>query len=644
MSFKKPSPTSTIDPVSLTTGPLFGSMDNLGRMRTSRHQNIYEADFEYGTQPMRWENYIVSPGSNSSIVHMPGQGGCRMRLSTGATDVTIRQTRPYHRYQPGKTMVMSTAINFGTAQANQRQRVGFFDDGNGMFLEQGDPVATATTFTSTGNLTSGNNILSGLSSTSNLYYGTPVSGFGLDVSANVTVTQVINSTAVALSSPAYTSQTGTNYNFSIGANPSGMFCVVRSDVQSSRLTNYGVNSGNPSDTRIPLPQWNGDKSTINSLDWTRIQMIWMEYTWYGAGMTRWGVVINGEWVVLNYIGYGNLGPSNVGGLPTQAGPWARTGNLPVRYEQRNLGATAATNDMYHWGVSVIVEGGQDGQRGFTYSYGMAPTTPRRTVASSNTRFPILSISSRPMGVIELSGNATFNAANASSNTTAIVLGTANTSFDTGAAIGAANTNALVGRHIYFPSQGSKGLSGRITGSNSTVITFGDIVTGAAIANTATMTGTPYQIGLINRGQLLPQTLVITADALCTVELIASTTSSPITLTGAVWATLANTASTNTYVGTIAQANIGTVQSGLGSTYSFAQRDVSATAMTGGEVVLAFVSPAGGSGLQQIDLSYFFPLYNTIAGATPDILTVAVTTGSASGANVGCHIIGQEAMS
>lgn len=643
MAFKKPAPTSTIDPVALATGPLFGSMDNLGRIRTSRHQNIYEADFEYGTQPMRWENYIVSPGSGSSVTHLPGQGGCRMRLSTASGDVVIRQTRPYHRYQPGKTMVMSTAVNFGTAQANQRQRCGFFDDGNGMFLEQGDPIPAATTYTSTGNLTSGNNILSGLTSTSTLYYGTPVTGPGIDPTVPVTVNQVINSTAVSITSPAYSAQTGATYSFSVGANPSGMFCVVRSDVQAPRLTSFGANSGVPADLRIPLPNWNGDKNTIATLDWSRIQMIWMEYTWYGAGMTRWGVVINGEWIVINYVGFGNLGPANNGGLPAQNVPWARTGNLPVRYEQRNLAASAAVNDMLHWGVSVIVEGGQDDQRGFTYSYGSAPTSPRRTVPSSNTRYPILSISSRPMAVVELSGNATFNAANASSNTTAILYTTANTSFDTGAAHGAANTNALVGRHIYFPTQGTKGLTGRITGSNSTVITFGDVITGLPIANTATMTGTPYQIGLLNRGQLLPQSLFISADQLCTVELISSTTSSPITLTGASWGTLANTVNSNTYVGSLAQANIGVTQAGLGSAYSFAQRDVSATAMTGGEVVMAFVSPSGGSGLQQIDLSYFFPLYNTVTGSNPDVLTVAITTGSAA-ANVGCHVVGQEAMS
>ena len=35
------------------------SMDVFGRLKISRHQNIYDADFEYGTQPLRWESYTT---------------------------------------------------------------------------------------------------------------------------------------------------------------------------------------------------------------------------------------------------------------------------------------------------------------------------------------------------------------------------------------------------------------------------------------------------------------------------------------------------------------------------------------------------------------------------------------------------------
>lgn len=812
MTFKYPANNTVIQPVAISMNAREGSMDNLGRLRTSRHQNIYEADFEYGTQPMRWENYIVSPnvqitatgttgnvistssatgliqlgmpvssaiagiypgssvvavnttpGSNSitlsyapsvavssgtitlgaasSVAQLPGSGGVRMRLSGANNDITIRQTRPYHRYQPGKTMVMSTAMNFGAAQVGQRQRVGFFDDGNGVFLEQADPVYTASTLSLSGNAIVGNNIITGLSSTANCYIGMPVSGPGINPSVSkvdpngviaipytTTVTQIVNSSAVAISAAVVSTTVGNTYSFTVQANPFGMYAVVRSDVQQTSVTAQGASGGLVTDTRMPLPTWNGDPATIASIDWTRIQMIWIEYSWYGAGMTRWGVVINGEWVVLHYVGYGNRGSYNSSNLvssssvpvyPSQQGPWSRTGNLPVRYEQRNVGATYIQNDMYHYGVSVIVEGGQDDQRGFTYSYGMAPATPRRNVPTATTRYPVLSIQGRQMGTIEMSGNGALNTINSTSTNSVIYFTTPNTTFDNvqtstvagtlvsgnsiivitsgttanvvvgqaltsnvtsgipaGASVASVNSTAIImsavagasgsaqvnsytqnfftGRHIYFPQQGgtaNTGIAARITASNTSSITFGDVVTGKPIANTSSLAGTPFQIGLINRGQLLPKTLFISSDALCDVELITSTTASPILLTNANFVTMANLSTTNTVYGALTQASGMTSANGslltitgLGSNNSFAMRDVSANSISGGEVVFAFVAPAGGSGLQVIDLSYFFPLYNTVSGNLTDILTVAVTTPTGVTANVGVHLVAQEAMS
>lgn len=481
--------------------------DVVGRLKVSRHQNIYDADFEYGAQPLRWESLTVGGGT---VTHQPGLGGVRMQVDTANGSMAIRQSRPYHRYQPGKTMFMATAAVFGIAEANNVQRVGFFDDSNGIFFEQATPTA---------------------------------------------------------------------------GNPSGMFAVTRTDV-----------SGVPTDTRYDLANWSGDPVLRALIDWNRIQMLFIEYAWYGAGALRWGVFINGEPYVLHQVGMGNA----VG----QTSPWSRTGNLPVRYETRNVAAPAAANGLTHYGVSVMVEGGVDEQRGFTYGYGMAPGTPRRTVASNTTRYPVLSIRARTLGTIE------YTQANS-----AITAGTTTGMTLTGTPLTA---NQYRGRAVFFPSLG---LTARITSHTTGVVTFADIVTGQPLAAAPTA-GIAYQIGLINRGQLLPRRLMVSASALGRIELIASTTSSPILLTGANFQALST----------------------LGSNNSFAERDVSATAMSGGEVVFPFTSPAGGSGLQDIELRDLFPLLNTIRGNLPDILTVAVSTPGSGASDVGADLICQEAMS
>ena len=500
--------------------------DVLGRLKVAIHQNIYDADFEYGKQPLRWDEFLVG---SATIAHQPGIGGVRMRVSTASGDIAIRQSRPYHRYQPGKTMFMATACQMGAALTNNTTRVGFFDDGNGAFFEQ----TTAT--------------------------------------AN---------------------------------NPFGMAVVVRSDA-----------SGAVVDTRFTLDQWNGDSRIINTLDFSRIQMFWIEYAWYGAGATRFGFWIDGEPVIAHQTGWANYVNAGVG----QTQPWSKTGNLPVRYEQRNTGVISAQNDLFHYGVSVLVEGGQDDQRGFTYSYGMDPIIPVRAVtmaASSPVRKPVLSIRSKAMGLTELTHS-----------TNAVVSGTVNS-------ITLTNANLTVdqykGRYIYFPGLNNNpsayygtGAIGRITGNTASVISFKDNITGLDFS-TAPAGAAQYSIGLLNRGQLLPKKLYVvqTAASLnCTIEIVASTPGNPVVLTGAGFVAL----------------------SGIGSPNSFAERDVSATAISGGEITFAFPLNAG-AGIQEIDLSYFFPMLNTIRGNQMDIISVTVAGPVNSAYQVGASLICQEAMS
>ena len=283
--------------------------DVVGKLKVSQSQNIYDADFEYGVQPLRWEQFIQNVSGQAYIVQNPGLGGVSMNIGGGNTpgDITIRQSRPYHRYQPGKTMYMASNVNFGSSVSGQTQRVGIFDDSNGIFFLQS---------------------------------GAPYPG-----------------------------------------NPYAMYCVIRSD-----------SGGLPVDQVFPMEAWNGNKNIINAIDWTKVQMIWMEYAWYGAGALRWGVVINGEPWVIHQVGTGN----GVVNGTAQVKPWSRTGNLPVRYEQRDNGSSGQSL-MTHYGVSVLVEGGIDKQRGFTYSYGNYAASQQRSLTGAVTRYPAMSFRMRTVG-------------------------------------------------------------------------------------------------------------------------------------------------------------------------------------------------------------------------------------------------------
>jgi hypothetical protein len=85
------------------------------------------------------------------------------------------------------------------------------------------------------------------------------------------------------------------------------------------------------DTKIPQSTWNLDKcdgtgpSGFN-IDLTKMQMFYIDYSWYGAGFARWGFrALNGDVIYVHKL------PNN--NVNTEA--YMRSGNLPARYESES---------------------------------------------------------------------------------------------------------------------------------------------------------------------------------------------------------------------------------------------------------------------------------------------------------------------
>ena len=89
------------------------------------------------------------------------------------------------------------------------------------------------------------------------------------------------------------------------------------------------------DTKVPQSQWNIDKcdgtgpSGFN-LDLTKMQMFYIDYSWYGAGFVRWGFRgPTGDIIYCHKVANNNLN--------TEA--YMRSGNLPARYETESIPPT-----------------------------------------------------------------------------------------------------------------------------------------------------------------------------------------------------------------------------------------------------------------------------------------------------------------
>ena len=87
------------------------------------------------------------------------------------------------------------------------------------------------------------------------------------------------------------------------------------------------------DTRIPRSQWNdrldGTGPSGYTLDLTRMQMLYIEYSWYGAGYARFGMrTTNGNIAYCHQFTNNNV----------QYEAYLRSGNLPAHYESNGIGA------------------------------------------------------------------------------------------------------------------------------------------------------------------------------------------------------------------------------------------------------------------------------------------------------------------
>lgn len=88
------------------------------------------------------------------------------------------------------------------------------------------------------------------------------------------------------------------------------------------------------DLKIPQSQWNLDKCDGTgpsgyNVDLSKTQMLFIDYSWYGSGVVRWGLrTTNGTITYCHSLQSNNI----------QYTAYLRSGNLPSRYEQSGQGA------------------------------------------------------------------------------------------------------------------------------------------------------------------------------------------------------------------------------------------------------------------------------------------------------------------
>ena len=144
---------------------------------------------------------------------------------------------------------------------------------------------------------------------------------------------------------------------------------IDSDTNLSIAPSYrGVTTSNvvmtkTDDTKVPQDNWNldvcdGTGYTGFKLDINKIQMAYIDYSWYGAGKVRFGFKDqHGNVRYVHSFVHGNFF--------TEA--YMRSGNLPARYEIQNTGTPTYVPALAHWGTSVIMDGTFDPDRAYLFN-------------------------------------------------------------------------------------------------------------------------------------------------------------------------------------------------------------------------------------------------------------------------------------
>ena len=124
------------------------------------------------------------------------------------------------------------------------------------------------------------------------------------------------------------------------------------------------------DTKVAQSDWNIDKADGTgpsgfNLDLTKIQMTYLDYSWYGAGKIRFGFKDTYGHVkyVHEFIHNNKLEEA-----------YMRSGNIPGRYEIDNFGDNLPTfvPSLFHWGTSIIMDGRFDDDKAYLFTASSNP--------------------------------------------------------------------------------------------------------------------------------------------------------------------------------------------------------------------------------------------------------------------------------
>ncbi len=335
--------------------------------RYFRYQSGKAIQFSTGTslKPTLFVTSITSSGTtvtvNTRYAHNMAPGatiivtGCDQFAYNGTWTVATTPTSTSLTYIANSVPTATPATGFPMRVSpntwfGSSNRIGFYDTQNGLFFEYDGQQLYAVWRSSVLQISGTATVTNGLSA---------VTGTGTAFSSQLKPGDYIVIRGQSYRVLNITSDTAMNITPEYrGASITG--------------TGAGVIITKTVDTRVPQSQWldplDGRGPSGYTLDLTRMQMFYIDYSWYGAGFVRWGMRTGrGQITYVHQQTNNNI----------QYEAYMRSGNLPARYESNGTApSTFLTSTLSNGGAGTLIN--------VASTAGFAPTGTLRIAAADPT--------------------------------------------------------------------------------------------------------------------------------------------------------------------------------------------------------------------------------------------------------------------
>jgi len=116
----------------LASGSTSTAVDAFGRQRVSEVYTLNDYKHIYAID----NNFVDFTASNGTITFNPNRSSVTLAVPATSGSRAVHQTKMYHNYMPGKSQLILSSVVMGAAQAGVIKRTGYYDDHNGIFIEQ----------------------------------------------------------------------------------------------------------------------------------------------------------------------------------------------------------------------------------------------------------------------------------------------------------------------------------------------------------------------------------------------------------------------------------------------------------------------------------------------------------------------------